>query len=63
MNKTLKWVGMIVGCLFFLALLASCHTSRRLGCPMKITHHTIDKQSPWYLQSKVYAYAPHRSSR
>lgn len=62
MYKTLRWVGMVLAGLSFLAVLGSCNTSRRLGCPMKITQN-IHEQTPFYLQSKAYAYAPDHSGR
>lgn len=37
MSKTIKWGGALLIMLFFAAAVSSCSSSRRLGCPMKIS--------------------------
>lgn len=42
-NKILKWAGAAMILLFLAAFLSSCSSTRKLGCPMKITSasHTV----------------------
>lgn len=37
MSKTIKWGGTVLIMLLFAAAVSSCSSTRRLGCPMKIT--------------------------
>ncbi|HEX5553911.1 MAG TPA: hypothetical protein VFX43_11750 [Chitinophagaceae bacterium] len=37
MSKTIKWGGVALLMLLFAAAVSSCSSTRRLGCPMKIT--------------------------
>lgn len=37
MNKIIKWVAAVAILMFIAAAISSCSSTRRLGCPMKIS--------------------------
>lgn len=46
MNKVAKWGAVAVILLCVIAAMASCSSTRRLGCPMKITRVSLPLQVP-----------------